>query len=159
MTLTDGELLDVIDEVTIALGEILLRHRQLTESLVGDDTIKTSQDRIEKRRTEIEKLRNKIRKARETARRRRELEKVRKDHEKKAVAETTHSARLIAVRDGGGRVVGWLQSVGGGKVNVLDRRGVVVAREIGTATLDRRGLCVGGGVRQGLRILGQSLRQ
>ena len=69
----------------------------------------------------------------------------RRDHEKEMATETKLPARLVAVRNGKGAVIGWLQSAGVGRVNVLDRRGRVVAREIGRNTLDRRGLFTGSG--------------
>lgn len=128
MTLTDDELLEVIDEVTIALGEILLRHRQLRESLMSGDTISASQNRIEKRRAEIEKEREKIRKTREVIRRRRELEKIRRDHEKTEVAEIKSTATTSPILNGKGAVIGWFQRAGQNRTNILSRQGRVVAR-------------------------------
>lgn len=156
MQLTDDELLAIVDEATTALGELLLRHRQLREASLNSQVISASQERIEKRRAEIEKEREKIRKTRDVIRRRRELEKISRDHEKEATDEGKQSPRLVAVRNGRGAVIGWLQSAGGSKVNVLDRRGRVVAREVGGYTLSRRGGLAGAG-RQGLRVLGQTL--
>ena len=157
MTITDEELLAVIDQVTIALGEILLSHRGLTEGLVDDQRIATARDRIEKSREEIDQEREKIRKTRDTLRRRQDLEKIRQDHEKVPQSEQKRPASMVPVQDQGGRVVGWVQSVGKGRFNILDQRGRVVAREIGNHTLDGLGRYAGRG-RQGLRVLGQTMK-
>jgi hypothetical protein len=153
------DLLSLLDDATVALSEILLRHRSLEESLLATKAISASHDRIEKRRAEIEKERTKIRKARETIRRRRDLEKIRKDHEKDEVSETVKYGLMVPVRDGNGRTIGWLQAVGKDRVNVFDRWGKIVARELGSTTFDHRGRVVGRGVNQGLRVLGQSLEE
>ena len=108
MHLTDDELLAIVDEATTALGEILLRHRQLREARLDSQVISASQERIEKRRAEIEKEREKIRKSRDVIRRRRELERIRRDHEKQKTDEAKHPPRLVAVRNGRGAVIGWL---------------------------------------------------
>src|SRR5688572_24059808 len=114
MQLTDDELLAIVDEATTALGEILLRHRQLREASRDSQVISASQERIEKRRTEIEKEREKIRKTRDVIRRRRELEKTRRDHDKEATDEGRLPPRLVSVRNDRGADIGWFQSVGGG---------------------------------------------
>ena len=131
MRITDDELLGVIDEVTIALGEILLRHRNLRESLLANDAISASQDRIEKRRAEIEKERGKIRKTRDGIRRRRELEKISKEHEKEVATESKSTATMSPILDGKGALIGWIQRAGGNRTNILDRKGKVVARFTG----------------------------
>lgn len=156
MKLTEDELLAIIDEVTIALGQILLSHRQLTEGLLDNNAIEASQDRIEKRRADIEKEREKIRKTRDAIRRRRELEKIRKDREKEAnSAPQTEAKRnpagVEAIINQRGQVIGYRQTNGRQTV-FLSPKGEVVAREVGGQTYDRRGGFVGQG-KQGLRLL------
>ena len=158
MTIEPDEILSILDDVCIAVGEILLRHRQLREGMLDSNAIAASQGRIEQRQAEIGKEREKIRKARESIRRRRELEKIRKDHEKDITAEATLPARLVPVMNGSGAVVGWLQSVGNGRVNVLDQRGNVVAHEIRGRTYDGSGRFAGRGS-QGLRLLGHAKKK
>lgn len=58
--ITDDSLLEIIDEITIAIGEILLRHQQLEEATLYDKGIEQSKDRISKKRLEIEKLKRKV---------------------------------------------------------------------------------------------------
>ena len=84
MTLTDDEVRAIIDEVTIALGEILLSHRQLTEDFLERHGLEQAQDRIEQRRAEIQKERECIGQMKDALRHRREVEKIRKKNEKEA---------------------------------------------------------------------------
>ncbi|MFM1748330.1 MAG: hypothetical protein RLZZ188_1996 [Verrucomicrobiota bacterium] len=78
MNLTDDELIEIIEDVTDALGQILLTHRELTESLVDQHhQAEVSQRRIDdlKKRLELEK--NRLVSTRRAQRRKRELERIR----------------------------------------------------------------------------------
>ena len=76
--ITDDSLLEIIDEITIAIGEILLRHQQLEEATLYDKGIEQSKDRISKKRLEIEKLKRKVLIMNLAMKRRKETEKNRK---------------------------------------------------------------------------------
>ena len=76
--ITDDSLLEIIDEITIAIGEILLRHQQLEEATLYDKGIEQSKDRISKKRLEIEKLKRKVLIMNFAMKRRKETEKNRK---------------------------------------------------------------------------------
>lgn len=76
--ITDDSLLEIIDEITIAIGEILLRHQQLEEATLYDKGIEQSKDRISKKRLEIEKLKRKVLIMNLAMKRRKEAEKNRK---------------------------------------------------------------------------------
>lgn len=156
MTVTDEDLLAIIDEVTVALGEILLSHRQLTEGFFEDQQIDRSQDRIEKRRTEIEKERNRIRKIRDAVRHRREVERLRKQHDQGKSPQTETVKKPTGIKsiiNHRGTVIGYRQTNGCQTV-FLNPKGNVVAREVAGRTYDHRGSLVGNG-KQGLRLLGQ----
>lgn len=71
--ITDDELLEIIDEMTTALGEILLRHEQLEEATLYDKGIAQSKDRIAKKRLEIDKLNQKVLLMKKAIDRRKEL--------------------------------------------------------------------------------------
>ena len=58
--ITDDSLLEIIDEITIAIGEILMRHQQLEEATLYDKGVEQSKDKISKKRLEIEKLKRKV---------------------------------------------------------------------------------------------------
>ena len=76
--ITDDSLIEIIDEITIAIGEILLRHQQLEETTLYDKGIEQSKDRISKKRLEIEKLKRKVLIMNLAIKRRKETEKNRK---------------------------------------------------------------------------------
>jgi hypothetical protein len=76
--ITDDSLLEIIDEITIAIGEILIRHQQLEEVMLYDKSIEQSKDRISKKRLEIEKLKRKVQIMNLAMKRRKETEKNRK---------------------------------------------------------------------------------
>ena len=76
--ITDDSLIEIIDEITIAIGEILLRHQQLEETTLYDKGIEQSKDRISKKRLEIEKLKRKVLIMNLAMKRRKETEKNRK---------------------------------------------------------------------------------
>ena len=154
MKITDDELLEIIEDVTVTLGQILLTHRELTEGLLDDGPTIRSQQKIEdlKRRLEDEKIR--LAKIRHQRQRKRELEKITADHRKDVQAES----KTTPVQDQSGRVIGWLLNVAKDRIHVLDHQGRVVGRFINGRTLDHRGRLVGVG-NQGLRVLGQTLKK
>lgn len=76
--ITDDSLIEIIDEITIAIGEILLRHQQLEEATLYDKGIEQSKDRISKKRLEIQKLKRKVLIMNLAMKRRKETEKNRK---------------------------------------------------------------------------------
>jgi len=76
--ITDDSLLEIIDEITIAIGEILLRHQQLEEATLYDKSVEQSKDKISKKRLEIEKLKRKVLIMNLAIKRRKDAEKNRK---------------------------------------------------------------------------------
>jgi hypothetical protein len=83
MTFTDDELLEIIEDVTVTLGQILLTHRELTEGLINHET-EISQHKIEDLRKRIDQERRRLANARRIRRRKNELEKMRKDRLRKS---------------------------------------------------------------------------
>jgi hypothetical protein len=154
MKITDDELLDLIEDITVSLGQILLTHRELTEGLLDDGPTIRSQQKIEdlKKKLEGEKIR--LAKSRRSQQRKRELEKVRDDHDTQVQSES----KTTPVQNQSGKVIGWMQVVGPNRIHFLDHRGQVIGRFINGQTYDHRGRVVGLG-NQGLRVLGQILRK
>jgi hypothetical protein len=58
------------------------------------------------------------------------------------------------LRGAGGKVVGYVQTLGRGQTQVLDRNQRLVAREVSGSTFDSKGKFAGVGA-QGLRLLGK----
>ena len=152
--ITDDELLAIIDEVTVTLGQIFLSHRELTEGLLDDGPTERSQKKIHdlKKRLDVEK--DRLTQHRRFQQRKRELEKVRDDHDKHVQSES----KTVPIQNQSGCVLGWMQVVGTNRIHFLDHRGQVIGRFINGQTYDHRGRVVGMG-NQGLRVLGQTLKK
>lgn len=157
MTFTDDELISLIEEVTTTLGQIFLRHRELTEGILDQQLTDRSREKIEslKKRMELEK--EKLTQIRHHQQRTKELERIRKSHETETTTEGKSRSHLVTIRDQRGRVVGWIQSVGKNRVNILDGRSRLVGRFINGQTYDSHGRFIGDGD-QGLRLLGRTLK-
>jgi hypothetical protein len=155
MKITDDELLDLIEDITVTLGQILLTHRELTEGLLDDGPTVRSQQKIDdlKKRLEDEKIR--LAKSRRFQQRKKELEKIRDDHRKDVQTETA-SRKTVRIQNQSGRVIGWMQAVGKDRIHVLDQQGRTVGRFIHGKTYDGQGRFIGDGD-QALRALGQTL--
>jgi len=159
MTISDDDILSIIDETTVALGQILLRHRELSESLLDTQQTERGREKIDSLRKQIEDERENLAKIRHTQQRKKELERIRKAHDKEAKEmQTEQKAGLVSLLNQSGRLIGWIQTIGRNRVNILNANGKVVAREIDGQTFDGRSRFVGGGS-QGLRVLGKSSRK
>src|ERR1019366_2520603 len=139
MKFSDDELLAIVDEITITLGQLLLSHRQLNENFIEQHGIENAQAQIEKKRKDIQRIKDRITQTRDAMHRRHELEKIRKQHEKehehgegrRRQAEATNGlAGVEPITDQRGRVIGYRQG-NGAKTIYLNSKGQVVAREIG----------------------------
>lgn len=153
--------LELLENVLSSLEEILTTHSQITENLFSVTQTQSSQDKIEDLRKRIEDERTKVKKIKDSQKRKQELEKLRRDQDKGHDEESKQNeskgvASTYPLLDGKGKVVGYIQSLGKGRVNILNAKGKVVAREIDARTFDGRGRFQGRG-NQGLRLLG--LRQ
>lgn len=157
MTFTDDELISLIEEVTTTLGQILLTHRELTEGLLDQKLTDRSREKIESLKKRMESEKEKLTQIRHHQQRTRELERIRKSHATETTTEGTSRSHLVTIRDQRGRVVGWIQSVGKNRVNILDGRSRLVGRFINGQTYDSRGQVIGSG-NQGLRLLGRTLK-
>ena len=111
MNVTDDELLEIIEDVTVTLGQTLLFHRELTEGLFAQPQTERSQQKIDdlKKRLEVEK--DRLTTARRSQQRKRKLEKIRDDHAKDRQDEGA-SRVMLPISDHRGRVIGWLHTVG-----------------------------------------------
>ena len=162
MKFSDDELLSIIEDVTVALGQLLLTHRELTEGLLDQYQTDAEKEKIAGLKQQIEDEREKLSAIRHAQQRKKELERIRNDHEKEAKAskekQTEQKVGTVALRNQRGQVVAWVQTVGKNRVNILNPNGKVVAREIDGRTFDGSSQFRGFG-NQGLRILGTRLRK
>ena len=84
MKISDDDLLSIIEDTTLALGQILLHHRELSENLLDIQQTDQAKERIDSLRKQIEDERENLSKIRRSQRRKKELERIRRDHEKDA---------------------------------------------------------------------------
>ena len=128
MTITDDELLDFLDRVTVTLGEILLSHRQLVEGFFQDN-VEQAQEVIEKKRAEIQKMMDRIKRDRDAIRHRKELDQIRKQNQNKTKpqVESASGGNLFPVYGRGGEVIAYLKRETN-RLIVLKPNGQIVAR-------------------------------
>jgi len=80
----DDELISVVEDVTLALGQILLRHRELSENLLDIQQTDRAKEKIDSLRKQVEDERENLAKIRQSQERKKELERIRRDHEKES---------------------------------------------------------------------------
>jgi hypothetical protein len=152
ITLSQDDLIDVIDQVTVALGEILVSHAELTEGLLDKTATDQFQNKIDdlKEKTKLEK--EKLKKVKTAQDRRRYLEKVNKANAKRPQNEVQSLPRVICLKNSRGQVVGWIRRVGANRTVVMNQNGALVAIEANGKTYNNRGEYFGTGS-QGVRLL------
>src|SRR5208283_5687635 len=84
MNISDDELLSIIEDTTLALGEILLRHRELSENFLDIQQTDQAKEKIDSLRKQIEDESENLAKIRQSQQRKKELERIRRGHEKEA---------------------------------------------------------------------------
>ena len=160
MNISDDDLLSIIDDATQALGQILLNHRELSESLLDTQQTDRAKEKIDTLRKKIEDERENLASTRQTQQRKKELERIRQSHAKEAneAKETKQKIGTVALQNQKGQVVAWIQTIGKNRVNIMNAKGKVIAREIDGRTFNERGEFRGYG-KQGLRVLGMNLKR
>ena len=163
MKISKDELIDLLDEFTAVIGQILATHCELSESVFNQTQSRASKEKIDQLKAKIDTEREKLATHKHVLDRKRELEKIRTDHAKASSAkavenEVIHGRKTTQIFDGTGKLVGRIQPVGAGNFNIFDAGGRLVAREIGEKTYAKNGKFMGRG-RLGLMVLGQTLRK
>ena len=128
MTITDDELLGILDQVTSTLGRILLSYRQLMEGFF-EDNVEQARSVIEKKRAEIQKMMDRIKNDRDAIRHRKELDQIRRKNQEKAKTqvESASGGNLFPVYGRGGEVIAYLKRETN-RLIVLKPNGQIVAR-------------------------------
>ena len=75
MKITNEELLNLLDDISAAIGSILTSHQQMMESSLYAYGIEVNQALIQKKRQEIEALRAKVAKMRQAVSRRKQQQR------------------------------------------------------------------------------------
>ena len=96
MNISDDEILSIIDDTTTALGQILLRHRALSESFLDTQQTERGSEEIQSLKKRIEDERENLAKIRHSQQRRKELEQIRQAHEKESKESQAKQVSRIA---------------------------------------------------------------
>ncbi len=158
MKITRDQLLDLLDDVCSEVSRVVASHAEICDELIEDTLDQKRADaqqmRIDRVKRELEDEKAEMADLRHRQQHKREVERTRKENERRRQQNEGRGAGgLMALRNGRGQLIGWLQATGMDRVNVLDAKGRLVAREINGMTLDRSGRLVGNG-KQGLVVLG-----
>ena len=122
MTMTQSELAELLDDVIATIGQILVQHSALREDMLGRDT-ETAKSKIESLRLKLDTERIRLRKHKDFEKRKKELEK------KRTVEEGSFSTRpMTPIKNGNGVLIGWIKKVAGGRFEIFNGQGRVVAR-------------------------------
>lgn len=156
--MTRDELIELISDVTAMLGTALAQHVELTESISTQQGAGVESQRLKldalKSRVADEKL--KLAKLKDAAMRKRELEKLNRRGAWHPANESKSTPSMLSLHDQRGRLIGYIQQAGSNRINILDRKGRVVARQWDKKTFTGSGAFAGRG-NQGLRLLGQRM--
>lgn len=148
-------------DVTTLLGTALAQYVDLNESIIGQSAGVESQTRkLDLLKSKLAGERLKLAKLKDAAKRRRELAKANQHNApaRSPANESKSTQSRVALLNGNGRWIGWVETMANKNVNIYDAKGKIVGRELAGLTIDRTGRLVGKG-RLGLVALGQSLRR
>jgi hypothetical protein len=159
MPLTQSELLDLIDEVNVAVAQAIASYAELNEGMIDDAATGAAKEKLERLKAKTDDAKQRLADLKDQQRHKAEVERQRRERERErqSTNESKSPQSRVALLNAKGQWIGWVETQRDGKVNVYDARGRIVARELNGITLDRTGRFVGRG-RQGLVVLGQGLQ-
>lgn len=147
--MTQDELIDLISNVTNLLGTALAQHVELTESISGAG-VESQKLKLDALKAKLAGEKLKLAKLKDAAKRKKNLKKVQQTESK--------TDGMVTLRDGAGRVVGFMRVMGPNRTDYFAASGRLVAREVGELTYSARTGRVAFRGRLGLAVLGRLLR-
>jgi hypothetical protein len=128
---------------------------ELREDTIDQRQASAQQARVDRIKRELDDEKEQMKRLRHRQQHKRDLERTRKERESHRQHEGRGggSGGLVALRNARGQLIGWLRVAGRDRLEVLDSKGRLVAREISGLTLNAGGRLVGHG-RLGLAVLG-----
>jgi hypothetical protein len=156
------DVVGILHECLSCLGELTAPRAFLWESFQVQSQSRKSREKIEDLHHRIEVEKEKVKQIQDSEKRRKELEKIRRDHDKDQSEKSTqnegkHPLSITPIYDQSGRLIGYTLPLSRTRSAILNRKSQLVAYEINGVTYDRQGRSQGRG-RQGLRVLGQSIK-
>lgn len=156
MPLSQSELLDLVDEVNVAVAQVIASYAELSEGMIDDAAADAAKEKLERLKQKTDDAKRRLSDLKDRQRHKREVEKRRKEHERSATNESKTSG-MVTLRAANGRVIGYMRVMNKNQTDYFDRTGKLVAREVGGVTYSN-GQAVFRG-KLGLVVLGASLRQ
>ena len=154
MRISRDEISEILSQTTTLLGQLLATMNELREDTIDQRQASAQQAKVDRIKRELDDEKEQMKRLRHRQQHKRELERGRKEREKHIQHEGRGgSGGLVALRNARGQLVGWLRADGQDRLEVLDSKGRLVAREIRGLTLNAGGRLVGHG-RLGLAVLG-----
>jgi hypothetical protein len=154
------ELAAILDDICATIGELLVTNAQLKESMVDDAATDAAREKLDRLRKDTLVAKEKLADIKQRQQHKKELARQRQEHERETKTKQTEgktSSGMLTLRDAAGKVVGYVR-VMKNRTEYFSPTGKLVAREIGGATYDGRGRLASRD-RQGMRVLGQSVRK
>jgi hypothetical protein len=143
MKLTKDELIDLLDEITSAIGQILASQSTISEDSLSRKYVLDSQKKIESIKDKLAKEKEKQANLKATQKRKEYLEKIRNQNQiRKRVSE---GKQLVRITNSRGVTVGWSKTLGNGDTVITRPNGSIVAFQRGNKTYDAKGSYVGDG--------------
>jgi hypothetical protein len=143
MKLTKDEILDLLDDITSAVGKILAKQRLISEDSLARQYVIDSQKKIEAIKTKLANEKDKQAKLKAVEKRKKQLEKLRTHNRRKTkVTEAKHPVRITNIR---GVTIGWTRPLSNGTTVVTKPNGTLVAIQRRNKTYDAKGRYVGEG--------------
>lgn len=152
MKISKDEMNSILSQTTTLLGQLLATMNELREDTIDQRQASAQQAKVDRIKRELENEKEGMKRLRHRQQHKRQVERSRKDRDQ----DRQHEGRgggLVALRNSRGQLIGWLRATGKDRLEVLDGKGRVVAREINGLTLNASGRLVGHG-RLGLAVLG-----
>ncbi len=90
--MNSGELSAILDDIVASIGEILVTHAELTESMVDDAATNTAKASLERLKKKTDAAKKRLADLRDRQRHKRELERQQKDRERERTKSGDSSA-------------------------------------------------------------------
>jgi len=144
MKATQDEINSIMDEITVAVGQILINGADLQmESITGDIGADAVKKKITRLKKQTQQASERLQGSKRQKKHRVEIERQRKEHETpaktKLAANEAAIGKCISIRNEKGVVIGRIQQTGENRINYLSNDGRVISREINGITLDSKG--------------------
>ena len=160
MPLSRDEVLALVDEVNVAVAEVIANFAQLKEGMVDKALTDAAKEKVERLKQDTLVAKERLSDLKDRQRHKREVEQTRKEHERersKTQQTEGKNSGMVTLRAVSGRVVGYMRVMSKDQTDYFSASGKLVSREVGNLTY-ASGKAVYRG-RLGLLALCQSLRK